>query len=351
MRVLVAAAVFVLGLEGVALACSPPLPTNIPPPCDSMSVYTPGETFPVDLAANGIRLSVQHHDGVYGYQSTVEDAFPLKEPLKVFLANGSGGFDEAPFTFDEGENLVKGARTLHLTDAKPGHYYIAWPGDTCKTQASPAGSGKDVDDFTLTASVPSPSALGTLVAKSTPTTGRDFKEGEDGMCRPVMIHVDETEVTFTLTPSPDLAPWADAITTALEVDGKIMIGFAKPRPDLLKAGQYSIEVTRTCASDTPRYLENPGIAEGAHKARMLARVDGQEQPWGTPEVSFEVHCDLSSVSENSYVPAGDGGVAKAPGHDEGCNASGGQGVPPSLFALLGLAVAASAARRARSTAR
>jgi uncharacterized protein (TIGR03382 family) len=345
MRVLVAAAVFVLGAEGVAFACGREPELEPPGPlCNTLSVYAPGSEFPVDLAATSLRVTVDRSDGEAS--SPIEDAFPLAKPIQVFRQTDTG-YEPAPYELETGGNLVKGARTLHLTDPKPAHYVIAWEGETCNAQPSPAGGGMLEKELTLTPSVPLPATPGTAKASSSGTKGRDFQEGVGGDCRPIMVHVDEAKVAFTLTPSPELLPWADAITTALEIDGKIEIGFAKPQPEVVRAGQHAIEITRTCGASSPSYVKSPGLAEGTHKARLMVAVDGQK-PIGSPEVTFDLHCDASAVSENGYVPTVDGGYAKAPEHD-GCNASGKSASSTFLFLVLGAVVAI--ARRARAAVR
>ncbi len=306
-----------------------------------MELHAPGAEFPLDLAASAIRVSTSHvQDGAY---FPFENGFPLSTPLQVFRETATG-FEAAPFALEQGANLVSHARALRLLDPQPGRYQLAWDGDTCRAQASPAGTGKDIGGFTLTPSVPLPAAMGTLTATPSTMRSRDFQEGVSGDCSPVMVHVDEAEVVFTLAPSAELLPWVDAVTTGLEIDGQIAIGFSKPDPVALAEGRLSIRIARICASDTPRYLEHAGVAEGHHVGKMRARIEGLADV-ASAEVEFDIRCDVRS---GSSAPFGDD-------HPSPSSSSGGcavsrpaAGAPGACaFAVATLGIAAAVARRRR----
>lgn len=309
----------VVAVETAAHACGA-TPRPSVPACTTLTLHAPGKQFPVDLATGTIGVSRWRMQD--GAMSPIDDGFPVPT-LQLFRATGSG-FEAAAFSLETGAGLVPNARTLRLVDPQPGSYYLAWDGDTCIAQASPAGGGKEVGRFTLTASVPVPGTMGALAATAPVTRGRDFQEGVGGDCRPIMVHVDEAEAVLTLTPSAEILPWADAITTGLEVDGKMAMGLSKPDPIALAEGRLSYRVARICATDTPRYLERPGVAEGRHVGKMIAKIEGRAN-FASAEVPFEIRCDAPAAAGGGAGGAGGASAGSSSGAGGGDASSDGGG--------------------------
>jgi|GEM_PF-2154432 len=286
-------AALVIVCPRAAEACSPPLPESIEP-CETLRLYTPAPAFPLQLtSALRIRNDYINEYGVHSGPS--EDVLNLPEPF-VLERQGDDGWQPVEYTLATEENLVLGARRIDLIEREPGQYRLSWPLSTCGEPDTDSGTGALVGEFEVTPEVPYPAQLGPIDVDYA-IEEVTLHLGEAGDCTPIEANATLGRVTIELAIPEAWAPWIDAASIAVYVDGELEHGFAQvPTADAL-ALRYTRTMDTVCASDDPSV--SGGLPEGTYTVELVARIDGLSEVFSDPA---EVTIDCAGLEP----PGGDG---------------------------------------------
>lgn len=259
-------------LAGNATACTPSsaMKGNYDRACRKMRVHTPGRSFPLNLH-DQIRLSTARD----GFAMMADDEFSGPAP-SVYRREGHR-WVEVEFEL-EGSGT---SRTLKLDDPTPGTYSVVWKHETC---APTTESGR----FTITPKVSWPDAIGTLKVTRSAVVDERVRRGTGAACEPIWANEVAHEVDLELTLAPALRPWAESIDVAVEVDGKIVVGYSGIHPDDLEEGVARRELRQICSNDDGGKFRRK-LRNGDHEVRLLTRVADQA-PVRSEPVEITIAC-------------------------------------------------------------
>ncbi|MCA9711650.1 MAG: hypothetical protein KDK70_37790, partial [Myxococcales bacterium] len=254
-----------------AEACSPEPPQMDTEPCETLWFHVAGARMPANATAS-LRVRNDYVNEYGGHRGPDVDELDLPEPFVIERDVGSG-FQPVEYTLVDEPDLVTGVRHVELADPQPGDYRVAWPSSTCGEPEVDTGAGALIAEWTLTPAVELPTALG-RVTGSFSEFEQEFDLGIGGDCTPEVGYATIGRTELTLEISEAFAPWFDASTVGMVLDGEQDRGFAQVSPSTAEMGQWSAVLDILCSTDDPALLDRGWDPEGTHTVQFVAKVEG-----------------------------------------------------------------------------